>query len=102
MQADLQGGKFVYKAPWGPQHLEQGGGGGGGSRTAHSLGAFLTPGVLEGERRSNATPTVVSLAARLFGRLSFTSRQAGRRVESMCMWLLGGVLLSGLPAAPVC
>jgi hypothetical protein len=66
MQADLQAGKFVYKAPWGPQQEQggsNGGGGGGGSRTAHSLGAFLTPGMLEGERRSNATPTVVSLAA---------------------------------------
>lgn len=74
MQADVQAGKFAYKAPWAGQHPQQqqqqdvtsgtGSGGGGGNRTGHSVAsslgaAFLTPGGLD-ERRSNATPTVVS------------------------------------------
>lgn len=66
MQADVLAGRFQYKAPWA---LDSAGGSGDGAnananKTGHSLAsslsaAFLTPGGLE-ERRSTATPTVVS------------------------------------------
>ena len=54
MQGDLQAGKFVYRAPWAHEPSKTGHSG------ASSLGAaFLTPGVFD-ERRSTATPTLVS------------------------------------------
>lgn len=60
MQADLQAGKFVYRPPWASESS--------GNKTGHScissLGAaFLTPGVLD-ERRSSATPSLVSAIGR--------------------------------------